>query len=64
MPDNYTLSNKADGEIKELYKYSYTTFGENQADIYIAGLENCFDHLVENPLLGRSSEGVRGDIFV
>lgn len=63
MPDNYTLSNKADCEIKEIYKYSYTTFGENQADIYIAGLENCFDHLVENPLLGRSCNGIREGYF-
>ncbi len=63
MLDNYTLSNKADGEIKEIYKYSYATLGEDQADIYIAGLENCFEHLVENPHLGRSCDRIREGYF-
>jgi toxin ParE1/3/4 len=63
MPDNYTLSNKADNEVKEIFKYSYVTFGENQAHIYINGLENCFENLVENPHLGRSCHSIRAGYF-
>ena len=63
MPGNYTLSNKADDEIKEIYKYSYATFGESQANIYLAGLANCFEHLVGNPHLGRSCDSIREGYF-
>ena len=63
MPGSYTLSNKADDEIKEIYKYSYVTFGESQANIYLAGLENCFERLLGNPHLGRPCDSVREGYF-
>ena len=63
MPSNYTLSNKADNEVKEIFKYSYMTFGEDQAHIYVHGLENCFENLVENPHLGRSCHSIRAGYF-
>jgi toxin ParE1/3/4 len=63
MPNNYTLSHKADNEVKEIFKYSYVTFGEDQAHLYIDGLERCFENLVNNPHLGRSCEAIRPGYF-
>ena len=63
MPSNYTLSKKADNDVKEIFKYSYLTFGEHQANIYIDGLENCFDSLVEHPGMGRSCGSIRAGYF-
>lgn len=52
MP-KYELSLAADGDLTELYSYTYTEFGEAQADAYFESLEECLTRLAENPRLGR-----------
>lgn len=38
---------KAEDDIKEIYKYSFITFGEEQAEKYYDGLENKFNSILE-----------------
>lgn len=63
MRNSYTFSNKADNEVKEIFKYSYFTFGEGQATIYINGLESCFENLVNNPYLSRPCDNIHAGYF-
>jgi toxin ParE1/3/4 len=59
MSSSYILSKKADQDVKEIFKHSYTEFGESQAYKYLDGLEASFEMLVENPLLGRNCDWLR-----
>ena len=51
----YVLSNKADADLTEIYRYSYRTFGEAQADTYFLGLGTCLRSLADTPGIGRSA---------
>lgn len=55
----YTLSQKADFDLAEIYTYSYLHFGEEKADAYLLALEERFTHLADNPQLGRSVDHIR-----
>jgi len=59
MLRRYTLSEKADQDVREIYLYSYETFGEAQADKYLSGMEESFADLANNPLVGRSCEWLK-----
>ncbi len=52
MP-GFILSTEADSDLREIYKYSFTRYGEQQADRYIGSLEESFRLLAETPLLCR-----------
>jgi toxin ParE1/3/4 len=52
---DYVLSNAADGDLAEIYVYSYRSFGEAQADAYYLDLSGCLRMLADNPRLGRPS---------
>lgn len=49
----YTLSRKAEQDLKEIYFYGYHEYGEQQADHYVHQLEKAFTLLAENPLICR-----------
>lgn len=59
MSNSYTLSKKADQDVKAIFTYSYTAFGAAQADKYLDGLETSFEMLADNPLLGRNCDWLR-----
>ncbi len=52
MP-GFILSREADSDLKEIYKYSFARYGEQQAGRYIGSLEESFRLLAKNPLLCR-----------
>ncbi len=56
---DYDLSVKAEHDLTEIYIFSYQNFGEAKADAYLIGLEDCFSHLAEKPLLGRNIDHIR-----
>ncbi len=58
MPD-YTLSQAADEDLAEIYRYTYTEFGEAQADTYFDSLEECLNRLAEHPEIGLDISGLR-----
>jgi plasmid stabilization system protein ParE len=45
----YELSDRADADLKEIYKYSYVTHGEVQADRYYDGLIARLEFLADAP---------------
>ena|SRR5690242_17690182 len=47
------LSEKADSDLREIYKYSYRQFGDAQAERYYESLWTCFRLIADNPHLGR-----------
>ena len=49
----YKLSNEAEQDLLDIYRYSYRAFGEKQADTYLSGLENAFHMISSNPRIGR-----------
>jgi toxin ParE1/3/4 len=55
MP-GYTLSRKAESDLKDIYKYTYREYGEEQADRYLSALEEAFILLSETPLICRKRE--------
>lgn len=60
---DYLLSVKADEDLTAIYHFSYERFGEAKADAYLIALEECFQHLSENPALGRSIGMIRKNYF-
>lgn len=49
----YRLSNEAEQDLLDIYLYSHETFGEEQADKYLSGLENAFQMISCSPRIGR-----------
>ena len=55
MPD-YRLSAAAADDLAEIADYSFEQFGIEQALQYGDQLEQCMQHLANNPLMGASAE--------
>ena len=49
----YRLSERADSDLKEIYKYSCLTHGEARADRYYEGLTARLEFLADAPLIAR-----------
>jgi toxin ParE1/3/4 len=52
----YVLSNKAEGDLAEIYRYGFVNFGERQADLYAEQLKAKCQTLSENPMLYRERD--------
>ena len=59
----YELSLKADQELTEIYRYSFETFGEKQADKYFQEFEHCLQNLANHPLQGRPADAIVKGIY-
>jgi toxin ParE1/3/4 len=53
------ITRAADRDLQEIYRYTFLTHGERQADRYLEGLDDCFRRLAEHPFIGRSAERLR-----
>jgi toxin ParE1/3/4 len=49
----YELSEAADADLTDIYAFTFTEFGERQADAYFESLEECLTRLAGSPDLGR-----------
>jgi toxin ParE1/3/4 len=58
MPAIYTLSRTADSDLRQIARYTFETWGEQQALKYTQSLLDCFQRLADSPLLGRPSDDV------
>lgn len=56
------LSRKAAHDLAEIADYTIHEFGIIQACQYKDSLQNCFNSLQENPMLGRSADDVAPDV--
>lgn len=48
--DDYILSEAAKRDLKNIYRFGYHKFGEQQAEKYFNGLIACFEEISKNPL--------------
>lgn len=55
----YDLSLEAENDLEEIYDYSDTTFGSEQAIFYLEGLETLFENLSKHPFTGRLRQEIR-----
>ena len=60
----YELSDKADTDLKDIYKYSYITYGEMPADRYYDGLFARFEFLADAPLIARERHDLKPPVWV
>ena len=58
MP-RYELTEAADEDLSNIYVFTYTEFGERQANAYFESLEDRMGRLADNPRLGRDISFVR-----
>ncbi len=53
------VSTQAEADIDSIAEYTKDTWGEIQADSYLMKLEDGFELLARNPLIGRSCDQIR-----
>lgn len=53
MTSVYTISKRADQDIKKITLRSLTDFGENQTNKYMAGMKAALEAITDTPSLGR-----------
>ena len=56
---SFRLTREAQTDVENIYRYTYETFGEGQADTYHEALFERFEGLDENPLMGRDYSELR-----
>jgi toxin ParE1/3/4 len=55
----FRVSRLAEADLDEIGAYTLRTWGEAQADRYLAQLEACCERLANNPALGRACDEIR-----
>ena len=58
----YRLSLEADKDLEDIYDYTVSQFGEDQAVKYLLGLEEIFFSLCDNPQMGRERKEIRENL--
>jgi toxin ParE1/3/4 len=58
MP-SYRKTRRADEDLQEIYRYTRRTWGRAQAELYIRGIEQRFELLAGNPLVGIAREDLQ-----
>ena len=55
---NYNLTKKAVQDLSEIWKYTFNTWSENQADHYYQMLLDCCEDIADNRVFGKNYEGI------
>ncbi|MFT7032971.1 MAG: toxin ParE1/3/4 [Cyclobacteriaceae bacterium] len=55
----YELSDEADQDIEEIFDFTESNFGFDQAVEYLSKLEGVINQLVENPEIGRTRNEIK-----
>ena len=55
----YELSTEADQDISDIFDYTESEFGLDQAVAYVSAFDECFSQLLDNPKLGRERTEIR-----
>ena len=58
----YSLSRKAAADIEGIYTYTIEQHGLALAKKYVNGLQACFEHLAEYPMLGRRADRIAAGV--
>lgn len=49
----HRLTRRAERDLKDIYRYTYSAFGEKQAAKYLQELDAVFETIGDNPEIGR-----------
>lgn len=55
----YRFTQRAEFDLEAIADYTIERFGVEKARSYLADFKSCFDHLMENPEVGRRVEHLR-----
>jgi len=55
----YKLSNKAESDLRKIYRYSEIKFGDIQAEAYLIGLDEILTVLADNVSMAQSVKDLR-----
>lgn len=58
----YELSQEADKDLEDIFDYTVTNFGIEQAVMYVSAFEQTFENLCNNPMLGRERNEIRTEL--
>jgi len=58
---NYRLSNKAEQDLRNIYRYTVSNFGQLQAEAYLSGLEETLVQVCNTPALAHKVDDIRKD---
>lgn len=59
---DYRISNRADGDLFDIYVHGVERFGRVQAISYQMSFRDCFELLAEHPRMGRLSPSIAEDV--
>lgn len=59
----YKLTNRAVEDLSNIWEYTFEVWSENQADKYYAMLISNCQEIANNPLLGKSYEGITQNLL-
>ena len=49
----YRISNKACEDLRVIGRYTQEKWGHEQREVYLSGMQNCFNRLARNPLFAQ-----------
>jgi toxin ParE1/3/4 len=53
------FSEDADADIEQIAEYTWNTWGQRQLARYMRELDDCFERIQKNPLIGRDCASIR-----
>ena len=56
---SYKLSNKAEQDLRNIYRYTVSNFGQLQAEAYLSGLEETLIQISSKPTLAQKVDAIR-----
>ena len=60
---DYLLTKKAIADLSDIWNYTFDNWSEKQADLYYQMLLDNFSAITNNPVIGKSYEGVFRQVF-
>lgn len=59
----YKLTNQAVEDLTNIWEYTFEKWSEKQAEIYYKMLVENFEHIAENPNIGKSFSEIKEELF-
>lgn len=63
MIKGYILSQEADNDIEDIFKYGEYRFGTSRAIEYLIGLNEHFKAIAKNPNIGKDRKEIKDGLF-
>jgi toxin ParE1/3/4 len=59
---NYIISKEAENDLGDIYDYTFLKFGHSQASFYLTKIEEKFQTLASQPLIGRKRDEIKNGL--